>query len=76
MTRPSSTGTRCAICGDVDPQFRDEISGTKFCRLHAGAQAMSDRDINLYSLALRVAGAVDRPIPIPATIRVELGEVS
>jgi hypothetical protein len=44
----------------------DEVSDEMFCPEHAGPLAWSARQVNLYSLALRVAGEVDRPIPVPA----------
>ena len=51
-------------CGDYAPHL-DEVSELRFCQLHAGALAMSDRDINLYSAALRIGGHLDMPVPVP-----------
>jgi hypothetical protein len=55
---------RCAICGAAATQ-QDEVSGTRFCEQHAGPLAWDARQINLYSAALRIAGYLDQPIPVP-----------
>ncbi len=46
--------------------YVDEVTDEVLCPEHAGPLAWSARKVNLYSLALRLAGEVDRPIPVPS----------
>lgn len=59
------TPERCAVCARIGEFWIDEVSGTVFCRDHAGPLAWSDRDVNLYSAALRIGGYLDRPVALP-----------
>lgn len=56
------TGSR--YCG-ADAPLLDEVTDEFFCLEHAGPLGWPARDVNLYSLALKAAGRVDRPIPVP-----------
>lgn len=58
-SRPS---IHCALCFSV-AEFEDEVSGTVFCRDHAGPLAWPDCTVNVYSAALRMAGYYDQPLP-------------
>lgn len=56
-----------------DSMVVDEVTDEAFCPEHAGPLAWSARQVNLYSLALRFAGEVDRPIPVPVQLGVQAG---
>lgn len=53
------------FCADAPASFTDEVTGEAFCRDHAGPLAWSNRDVNLYSAALRIGGYLDRPVALP-----------
>lgn len=55
---------RCALCVS-DGTHQDEVSGTWFCAEHAGPLRWSDHDLDAYSLALKLAGMHDAPLPLP-----------
>lgn len=60
----------CAVCGQLGhtecgTAFIDEVSGTIFCAAHAGPLRWSAHDVDAYSLALRIAGEYDVPLPLP-----------
>lgn len=58
--RPGS----CALCV-AEGTYVDEVSGTRFCAVHAGPLAWDGHDVDCYSLALRLAGLHDQPLPLP-----------
>lgn len=58
------TGT-CATCGQFDYVIEDEVTDALFCEQHAGPLAWSDHDVDAYSLALKLAGMHDAPLPLP-----------
>jgi hypothetical protein len=47
---------------DADPRFEDEITGQRFCQLHAGPLAWDDHTISMYSMAVRIAGELGIPV--------------
>lgn len=55
---------RCALCG-LTGTHEDEVSGTRFCPLHAGPLCWNDHDVDAYSMALRIGGYLDRPVALP-----------
>lgn len=48
-----------------DRMLVDEVTDEVFCPDHAGPLAWSARGVNMYSLALRVAGELDVPYVLP-----------
>lgn len=54
----------CALCV-AEGTYVDEVSGTRFCAVHAGPLAWDGHDVDCYSLALRLAGLHDAPLPLP-----------
>ena len=54
----------CALCV-AEGTHQDEVSGTRFCAEHAGPLAWSSHDVDAYSLALKLAGMHDAPLPLP-----------
>jgi hypothetical protein len=55
-------------CGAAAP-FTDEVDDRRYCLGHAGPLAWSARDVNLYSLALFVAGKANVHYLMPAELR-------
>jgi hypothetical protein len=60
------TGSR--YCG-ADASFTDEVDDRRYCLEHAGPLAWDARDVNLYSLALFVAGKANVRYLMPAVLR-------
>lgn len=56
-----------------DSMHLDEVTDEVLCPEHAGPLGWSARLVNLYSLALKVAGKVDRPVPVPVRQPARLG---
>lgn len=56
--RPGS----CALCVN-EGEYQDEVSGTLFCAEHAGPLAWSACKVNAYTIAVRVSGHLDVPVP-------------
>ena len=52
-------------CDDPDSPYVDEVAELRFCEQHAGPLSMSAHDVDVYSLALRIAGEYDVAIPLP-----------
>lgn len=62
MMKMAAICTQCRPAPDDWTSWRyDEVSGEVFCAEHAGPLAWSDHDVDMYSLALRVCGEVDKP---------------
>lgn len=49
-------------CGRYAPHS-DEVTGEVFCAEHAGPLAWSDCKVNAYTIAVRVSGHLDQPLP-------------
>jgi hypothetical protein len=60
------TGSR--YCGALALHL-DEVDDRRYCLEHAGPLAWSARDVNLYSLALFVAGKANVNYLMPAELR-------
>ncbi len=53
----------CTTCGQFNYVIEDEVTDARFCEQHAGPLAWSVCKVNAYTIAVRVSGHLDVPVP-------------